>query len=56
MTGMKPHEYYAIGDEINDLEVVAMVMRQEDFFFEATIIDAAIDTLMELREAATETF
>ena len=47
---MKPSEYYAIGDKIDDLEIVAMVMRQDDYFEEAGIIDDAIDALMELRD------
>ncbi len=52
---MKAHEYYAIGDKIDDLEIVAMVMRQQDFFEEAGVVDDAIDALMELRDQRRET-
>ena len=52
---MKAHEYYAIGDKIDDLEIVAMVMRQQDFFEEAGVVDDAIDALMELRDQRRDT-
>jgi len=52
---MKAYEYYAIGDKIDDLEIVAMVMRQQDFFEEAGVVDDAIDALMELRDQRRET-
>ena len=54
ITGVKPHEYYAIGDKVDDLEGVSMILRQEGFYDEAVVIDEAMDTILELRELNRE--
>jgi len=52
---LRPHEYYQLGDRIDDLESVSMVLRQEGFYEEAVVIDDAMDTIMELREVVRGT-